>query len=111
MSADAPAEAPTPLAAALLDGSSARLSVTQRFGTAVPRHGLSPSWLRAFVKEYAGRTLQPSEEERNDPCAAAPVALRFEDLTTTQVVERIIKPSTVHTGGSYAELLQEQVRA
>lgn len=109
MSADAHEAAPAPLAA-LLGTTTARLSVTQRFGTAVPRQGLSPAGLRAFVTQHAGQIFPPAAEERADGAGPAPVSLRFEDLTTFQVVARVIKPATEHTGGSYAELLLQQVR-
>ena len=87
-----------------------RLSVTQRFGTSVSRLGLSPAGLRAFVAQHEQAVFQPSAEELADATAPAPVALRFNDLTTFQVVARVIKPATVHTAGSYAELLLQQAR-
>jgi hypothetical protein len=78
-----------------------------------PRHGISLAALRAFVDELRGATIPPSEYELADWRAAArpgsvapqPAPALFESLTTTQVVQRIIKPLTASTGGSYADLL------
>ena len=92
-----------------LTSATGRFSVTQRFGTSVPRQGLSPAALRAFLKRHEGKTFQPSAAEKAD-AKVAPVALRFEDLATFQVVERIIKPDTEQSAGSYAELLLQQAR-
>jgi hypothetical protein len=99
---EAPAGAP-------LGGEGRRGSLTQRFGTSVPRLGLSPAGLRAFVAQHAGSICQPAAEELANT-ALAPVALRFEDLTTFQVVARVIKPATTNTAGAYAELLLQQAR-
>ena len=96
-------------AASPLGSATGRFSVTQRFGTSVPRQGLSPAALRAFIKRHEGKTFQPSAEEKADT-AVTPVALRFEDLTTFQVVARVIKPATAQSAGSYAELLLQQAR-
>ena len=99
-----------PAGAASLAQASAHASLSQRFGTAVPRQGLSPAGLRVFVAQHAGSVFLPAEEELAVKDAPAPVALRFEQLTTFQVVARVIKPETRKTASSYAELLQQQVR-
>ena len=70
----------------------------------VPRHGLSLAALRAFMSEHAGCTFSPAADE----VVSEGVPLPFEALTTAQVVQRVIKPVTVHTGGSYAELLLQK---
>jgi hypothetical protein len=77
----------------------------------VPREGLSLAALRAFADQHAGQkyTLQPVEGD------ALAVKLPFEQLTTAQVVEAIIRPATAHgaAGGAactHAELLLSQVR-
>jgi hypothetical protein len=75
----------------------------------VPREGLSLAALRAFAAAHADReyTLQTAD---------GPVILRFEQLTTAQVVDAVVKPATEkgeHSGGSdctYAELLLAQAR-
>ena len=70
----------------------------------VPSEGLSLAALRAFAAAHAGTThvLSPDAE---------PVP--FEQLTTAQVCDTVIKPATLVDGVSctYAELLQAQARA
>jgi hypothetical protein len=88
--------------APLFDG---RTSLTERFGLSVPRCGLSLRAIRAFAAAHAGTLCAPAADE--DSSAAA---LPFDELTTAQVVQRVIKPATAHTGGSYAELLLQQAR-
>jgi hypothetical protein len=77
----------------------------------VPREGLSLTALHEFAAAYAGHPFTvPDANQRG-----AFTTLRFEQLTTAQVVEEIIKPATLlaqDTGGqscSYAELLLAQV--
>ena len=77
----------------------------------VPREGLSLAALRAFADQHAGQdyTLQPDDDD------TPVVKLTFEQLTTAQVVDAIIKPETAHgaaggTACTYAELLLAQVR-
>jgi hypothetical protein len=75
----------------------------------VPREGVSLAALRAFAAAHADReyTLQTD---------AGPVTLRFEQLTTAQVVEAVVQPATkkgAHSGDgdcTYAELLLAQAR-
>jgi hypothetical protein len=78
---------------------------------AVPLEGISPAALRAFCAAHAGAVLQPTAAEVDAAAAAgeaAPTALPFEALTTAQVVQRVIKPATLHTQGSYAKLLLQR---
>jgi non-ribosomal peptide synthetase component F len=80
---------------------------------AVPREGLSLAALREFTAAHAGRSLSVSA---GTDLSAASTTLRFEQLTTAQVVEAIVKPATLRAldnGGrscSYAQLLLAQVR-
>lgn len=71
--------------------------------------GLSWPALCAFVKSFAGKEVAPSRDEPETD-GEPPRPLPFEELSTEQVVWRIIRPATAQTGCSYAELLQQQVR-
>ena len=77
---------------------------------AVALVGISPEAVRAFVAENAGKLFEPSAEERASEGAAAREQ-RFEELSTAQVVSRVIKPATASSRCSYAQLLQSRVRA
>ena len=80
----------------------------------VPREGVSLAALRAFAAEHAAKSFAAHAD-----AAGGAVMLSFKELTTTQVVELIIKPATLtspppgaakqgpHT---YAKLLQARVR-
>jgi hypothetical protein len=75
----------------------------------VPREGLSRAALRACADAHAGRefTLQTVD---------GPVTLPFQQLTTAQVVQAVVQPTTAKgaDGGgecTYAELLLAQARA
>jgi hypothetical protein len=94
-------------------GSAAAASAAASPQPGVPREGLSLDALRAFAAAHAGLeyTLQTKD---------GPVSLRFEQLTTAQVVDVIVKPATekrgAHAGAggggdcTYAELLLAQAR-
>ena len=82
-------------------------------GDAVPLCGISVASLRAFAAAHAGRDLRPSlqeheEAERSLGAVPRPVPQRFEELTTAQVVERVIKPATEAARCSYVDLLRAQ---
>jgi hypothetical protein len=85
--------------------------LTKRFGTSVPRYGISTAGLRAFIKQHENVEFDPTTDElpekKQGGESDAPRRLRFEELTTAQVVHRIIKPATVQHGCSYAELLEQ----
>jgi hypothetical protein len=73
---------------------------------AVALDGVSLAALRAFAAAHAGQRFT----------LASGSTLPFEALTTTQVVEAVVKPATQHAGAggtpcSYAQLLREQARA
>ena len=77
---------------------------------AVPELGVSPAALLAFAAERAGRSYAPAPEEGTDA-----IELPFEELSTAQVVRRVVKPLTAALTAarscSYAQLLQSQARA
>jgi hypothetical protein len=72
----------------------------------VALEGVSLAALRAFASEHAGqRFTLPAGD-----------TLSFEELTTTQVVEAVVKPATQRAGKggtpcTYAQLLRQQARA
>lgn len=78
----------------------------------VPREGVSLAALRAFADEHRGRSFAVPDEAHS----GEKVSRSFEELTTAQVCELIIKPATLlgadGAGGpcTYAELLRSQVR-
>jgi hypothetical protein len=79
----------------------------------VPREGLSPAVLRWFVEEHRGRSFTVSVDASKPELGKA--TLPFEELTTAQVVEGVVKPATLRAGPggadcTYAQLLQAQVR-
>jgi hypothetical protein len=79
-----------------------------------PKLGLSLAGLRAFVSFNEGKTFDASPEEQeewhqaaiNTPSLTGPSLALFESLTTAQVVQRVIKPLTVSSQGSYVDMLQ-----
>jgi hypothetical protein len=103
-------------------------------GAAVPLDGVSLATLRAFCADCATRSFTHTadggdapaaaslrrrsrrDDEPDVPCSGVAAAtlptrtaspLRFEQLTTAQVVELVIKPDTLAAGGcTYAELLR-----
>ena len=69
--------------------------------------GLSLQALSAFAAAHAGSAPLPTEQEAvwaEAAGAAPPAAVRFEQLTTAQVVLRVIKPATAAARCSYVEL-------
>lgn len=70
----------------------------------VPRVGLSLAALRAFADAHAKEQFWLSVED-----GAPPTLLRFDELTTAQVVDAIVKPATraraKRAACTYAELL------
>ena len=78
----------------------------------VPREGVSLIALRAFADEHRGRSFAVPD----DAHGGAEVTRSFEELTTAQVCELVIKPATlpgVESASkpcSYAELLISQAR-
>ena len=77
----------------------------------MPCEGLSLAALRAFAAARAGAryAVPPSGTAEGEA-----ESLPFERLTTTQVVEHVIRPETQRGNGSgctYAELLLAQARA
>jgi len=70
------------------------------------RDGLSLAALRAFARAYAGQRFAVPGAGGG---AGATVA--FEELTSGQVLELVIKPATAAEGCSYAALLIAQARA
>ncbi len=79
-----------------------------------PKLGLSLAGLCAFVSSNEGKTFDVSPEEQEEwrqaavdiPSLTGPSPALFEVLTTAQVVQRVIKPLTVSTQGSYVDMLQ-----
>ena len=77
----------------------------------VPRCGLSITAICAFADAHAGCVFAPALEElaeaekRN---LQRPVPLSFEELTTAQVVQRVVKPATAAARCSYADQLLQQ---
>jgi hypothetical protein len=69
----------------------------------VPQLGVSLAAVRAFAAAHAGRSFSPAREEGADARA-----LPFEELSTAQVVLRVVKPATADARCSYAELLLTQ---
>ena len=69
----------------------------------IPREGLSLAALRAFAAEHTGRRYTVDRD-------GAPTVLRFEELTTADVVQCVVKPATLDAAGgeacTYAQLLQ-----
>ena len=76
----------------------------------MPREGLSLAALHAFAKKHQGYSFEATADAGADGDVAGTVTLLFEQLTTKQVVECIIKPATP-TNCTYAELLLAQVCA
>lgn len=75
----------------------------------VPHDGVSLAALRAFAKAHNSRSFGVRDDAKADK-----VTRRFEELTSKQVVEAVIKPATQAAGASgadctYAELLLAQV--
>jgi hypothetical protein len=79
----------------------------------VPCEGVSLAALRAFADEHRGRSFAVPD----DAHGGERLSRSFEELTTAQVCELIIKPATLHgvdgAGGpcTYAELLDSQARS
>ena len=70
------------------------------------RDGLSLAALRAFAHAHAGeRFALPTAG------GAGNASVAFEQLTSGQVLELIVKPATATDGSSYAALLIAQARA
>jgi hypothetical protein len=77
----------------------------------VPREGVSLAALCAFADEHRGRSFAVPDVARD----GEQVMRSFEELTTAQVCELVVKPATLNgadDGGpcTYAELLSSQAR-
>ena len=76
-----------------------------------PQLGLSLAGLKAFMKTYHGCDIKPTPAEedayKKKPVGLPPMTKRFEELSTADVVVRIIKPLTEEQKCSYCELLRD----
>jgi hypothetical protein len=74
----------------------------------VPLLGISLAALHEFCAVHAGQLVPPAEGEAEDAArrgAPTPAPLPFDELTTGQVMYRLVKPVTASAACSYNEML------